>query len=107
VYALTGPDGSVYVSDDFAGNIYRVTYNGPRITPNGIVRRSAQAYELYGSNLVGTNGDFAIFAAGVQMQTLYVSPSQVNFLMPDDWRGDVPIAVRTDKAIDEAVVHVE
>src|SRR5439155_12151350 len=65
VHALTGPDGAVYVSDDLAGNIYRVAYTGPRIMPGGIVSRGSRIFELYGSNLMNASGVFKMSVNGV------------------------------------------
>lgn len=108
VHALNGPDGAVYVSDDTTGNIYRVSYTGPRINPGGIVRRAPGVYELYGSNLAG--GDparFSISANGTALQTLYTGPSQVNFILPESITGDVTISVTNDKATDTARLLVD
>src|SRR2546427_660326 len=80
---IRGPDGAVYVSDDATGNIYRVGYSGPRINPGGIVQILENIYTLYGENLVNASGDFGLYANGIQAQTLYVSPTQVNFVLPD------------------------
>ena len=107
VHALTGPDGAVYVSDDGNGNIYRVTYIGPRISPGGIARNSGRIYELYGSNLVGNSGEFAILCNGSPAETLYVSSIQVNFVVPEGLTGDVTVSVKNDKAGDESVIRID
>jgi glucose/arabinose dehydrogenase len=108
VHALNGPDGAVYVSDDATGNIYRVSYIGPRINPGGIVRRAAGVYELYGSNLAGSDpARFSIAADGVALSTLYVGAGQVNFVLRDGAAGDVTITVTNDRASDRATLHVE
>jgi glucose/arabinose dehydrogenase len=104
VHALNGPDGAVYVSDDATGNIYRVTYTGPRINPGGIVKRGPGIYELYGENLVNDPAQFSISANGVPLATLYAGPNQVNFILPDGMTGDVAISVKNEKATDRIVL---
>lgn len=104
VHALTGPDGAVYVSDDATGNIYRVAYLGPRINPGGIVNRTPGLYELYGENLVSDPAQFSIFANGMSLETLYVGPNQVNFVLPDSLTRNVVITVKNEKASDIAVL---
>jgi len=107
VHALTGPDGAVYVSDDYSSRIYRVSYTGPCISPGGIVSRGGGIYELYGSNLANSSGVFAISANGEPAQTLYIGASQVNFILPESMRGDVTISVQNDKGSDKAVIRVD
>ncbi len=107
VYALNGPDGALYISDDTTGNVYRVVYKGPRISPGGIVQRAHGVYELYGSNLAADPSRFSISANGTPLETLYVSPGQVNFLLPQGLTGDITIQVANEKAGDTAIVHVD
>jgi len=107
VYALNGPDGAVYVSDDENGNIYRIIYAGPRINPGGIVKAAEGIYELYGTNLVNSSGELNIYVNGQRARTLYVSAGQVNFALPDGAAGDVTVLVRNDKAQDQAQIRVE
>jgi len=107
VHAITGPDGAVYISDDSYGNIFRVAYTGPRITPGGIVRNSGRIYELYGRNLVGSSRESVILCNGLAATTLYTSPDQVNFVVPDGLTGDVTVSVKTDKAADESVIRID
>jgi IPT/TIG domain-containing protein len=106
VHAIAGPDGAVYVSDDANGNIYRVTYSGPRIAPGGVVRNSGRIYELYGRNLVGSSGESAILCNGSPAEILYATPIQMNFVVPEGLTGDVRISVKTNKAADEAVIRI-
>jgi len=107
VQPLAGPDGSLYVSDDATGNIYRVTYVGPRINPGGIVKVIPRVYELYGTNLVYDPNVFNLYANGLEAEILYKSPQQVNFRLPEGVTGQVTITVLNEKAIDEAVIPVE
>ncbi len=44
-----GPDGAIYISDDFAGAIYRVTYTGSagaEVNLDTLVRENAEAHDL-------------------------------------------------------------
>ncbi len=107
MHALSGPDGAVYVSDDTTGNIYRVVYTGPRISPGGIVRVADRIYELYGRNLVREPAEFGLYANGLLAETLYRSPGQVNFVLPGSLSGDITIAVKNERAVDEAGIRVE
>lgn len=104
VQALAGPDGSLYVTDDSTGNIYRITYTGPRINPGGIVKRGPGIYELYGENLVNDASQFSITANGIPVTTLYAGTNQVNFVLPDGVTGDVTIIVKNEKAADQIVL---
>ena len=107
VHAIPGPDGAVYVSDDYNANIYRVSYVGPRINPGGIVRYPDNIYVLYGENLVNDPNRFAISANGVPASTFYTSPNQINFILPDGLSGDITIAVQNEKATDQQLIHLE
>ncbi|MGH9660625.1 MAG: hypothetical protein ACRD96_18895, partial [Bryobacteraceae bacterium] len=107
VHAISGPDGAVYVSDDATGNIYRVSYHGPRIHPGGIVRVVDNIYSIYGRDLGNEGGDFQLFANGLAAEALYVSANQVNFILPAGLTGEVAIRVKNEKAADEAVIRVE
>jgi glucose/arabinose dehydrogenase len=107
VHVLAGPDGAVYVSDDYSSSIYRISYTGPRISPGGIVSRGGGIYELYGSNLANSSGVFAISANGEPIETLYTGASQVNFVLPEALRGDVTISVKNDKGADQALIRVD
>jgi glucose/arabinose dehydrogenase len=107
VHAIAGPDGAVYVSDDGNGNIYRVSYTGPRITPGGVVRSSGRVYELYGRNLVGSAGETAILYNGSPAEILFASPIQVNFLVPEGLTGEVRVSVKTSRAEDQAVIRID
>ena len=107
VHAISGPDGSVFVSDDATGNIYRVVYKGPRINPGGILRVEGNIFSLYGRNLASNNGAFALFANGAGVEVLYAGPDQVNFVLPEGLRGDITITLRNERAGDEAVVRVD
>lgn len=107
VHAISGPDGAVYVSDDATGNIYRVAYTGPRIAPGGIVRVAPRIYELYGSNLVNDPVEFGLYANGILAETLYVGRGQVNFILPEGLIGEVTIAVKNEKAVDETTISVD
>ncbi len=107
VRALSGPDGAVYISDDATGNIYRVAYTGPRISPGGIVRAAPGIYELYGENLMRDPVQFSITANGEELETLYLSPNQVNFIVPEGLYGNVTITVKNERATDEAVISIE
>jgi glucose/arabinose dehydrogenase len=101
VHALSGPDGSVYVSDDATGNIYRVVYTGPRINPGGVFQRAARVFELYGTNLAGDPAQVSILANGVAVNTLYVSLDQINFVLPDAMSGSITIQVVNEKGSDQ------
>ncbi|MDQ6701176.1 MAG: PQQ-dependent sugar dehydrogenase, partial [Acidobacteriota bacterium] len=110
VQAITGPDGAVYVSDDASGNIYRVSYEGPRITPSGIVNRGAGIFELYGQRLGGAS----LYINGMAADILYGGENQINFVLPDAFingssdglGGEVSIAAVNEKARDEAVFRL-
>ncbi|MGH9720267.1 MAG: PQQ-dependent sugar dehydrogenase, partial [Bryobacteraceae bacterium] len=107
VHAIPGPDGAVYVSDDSNGNIYRIRYAGPRINPGGIVRVIDNIYSLYGRNLAADPPEFGLYINGVLAETLYVSGSQINFVLPEGLKGDLNIAVLNAKGVDDAVIRVE
>ncbi len=107
VHAITGPDGAVYVSDDETGNIYRVSYTGPRIFPGGIVARAARIFELYGSQLTDGEGGVTLTANGVPAELLYVSDGQVNFAIPQEMTGEVRVEIKNGGAEDESVILVE
>ena len=107
VHPISGSDGAVYVSDDATGNIYRIAYTGPRINPGGIVRVAPRIYELYGSRLVNDPAEFAVYANGVQVELLYAGAGQANFVLPENLAGDVTIAVKNEKAVDEILIRVE
>lgn len=106
VEAITGPDGAVYVSDDATGNIYRVSYSGPRITPEGIVNRTSRVFELYGQRLGGAS----VYVNGIAADILYSGENQINFVFPDALSDissrEVSIAVINEKAKDEAVFRL-
>ena len=82
VEAITGPDGAVYVSDDAMGNIYRVSYEGPRMNPAGMVNRGAGIFKLYGQRL--------------SRASLYGGENQIDFVLPDVFRDAVSgeVAIR-------------
>ena len=63
--------------------------------------RGSRIFELYGSNLAGDPSRFSIQANGVSVNTLYVSVSQINFILPDEVTGTVTIQVTTDKGSDQ------
>lgn len=107
VQAIPGPDGAVYVSDDGNGNIYRIEYKGPRINEGGIVRVAGNIYSLYGLRLSHDPALFRIFANGIALETLYVSENQINFVLPENLKGDVVIRVENEVAGDEARIQVE
>ncbi|MGH9674638.1 MAG: PQQ-dependent sugar dehydrogenase, partial [Bryobacteraceae bacterium] len=107
VHAVTGSDGALYVSDDMQGQIYRIAYLGPRINPGGIVAVIPRVYELYGRNLAADPSQFAVYANGVQAELLYASPGQVNFVLPEGISGEVTIAVKNERAVDQVVINVE
>lgn len=107
VHAITGPDGAVYVSDDYNANIYRVSYTGPRINPGGIVSYGDRIYVLYGENLAGDPNQFTISANGIPASTFYTGPNQINFILPDGLTGDVVVSVRNEKASDQQVLRTE
>lgn len=107
VHALNGPDGAVYVSDDATGNIYRVIYTGPRINPGGIVHVAGNIYEMYGANLAGASGQVEIRANGALAETLYSSPTQVNFVLPGAMTDQITVTVKNDKAADQTVIRAE
>ena len=99
---VVGPDGALYVSDDMTGNIYRVAYVGPRITPDGIVDRGDGVFELYGSNLVNDPAALVVMANGVPCQVLYAGAAQINFRVPDSVRGAITVTVQNERATDSA-----
>jgi uncharacterized protein (TIGR03437 family) len=99
---VVGPDGALYVSDDMTGNIYRVAYIGPRITPDGTVDRGDGVFELYGSNLVNDPAALIVLANGVPCQVLYAGAAQINFRVPDSVRGAITVTVQNERAADSA-----
>ncbi len=107
VDAVNGPDGALYVSDDWTGNIYKVVYAGPRINTGGIVKRAPQIYELYGENLGPDSAAFSISANGTLLDTLFVGANQINFVLPEGLLGDATITVKNAKGTDEVVLHVD
>jgi glucose/arabinose dehydrogenase len=107
VHAITGPDGAVYVSDDGNGNIYRIAWSGPRISPEGFVQRAPGLYEMYGANLAPDPARFTLQANDQTIDPLYAGLNQVNFQLPDGMSGDVRITVKNETASDEALLRVE
>jgi len=107
VHPLPGPDGALYISDDATGNIYRVVYTGPRITPGSVVPHGDGTYDLYGARLANDPAQVAVFANGVSAQLLNVSPAQLTFALPDGITGDVTIMVQNEKASDSTLIHVD
>lgn len=105
VYPLAGPDGSLYISDDTNGNIYQVSYTGPRINPGGIIERAPGIYELYGTNLVNDPARLSITGNGLRLETLYAGSNQVNFVVPAGMTGKITIAVNNEKASDTALIE--
>ena len=107
VHAEAGPDGSLYVSDDATGNIYRVKYVGPRINPGGIVCYGRSVCELYGANLMDDIKALKVTANGQAVELLYISPGQINFALPEGIASVVAIKVENAKATDVAVVQLD
>ncbi|MBI3697554.1 MAG: PQQ-dependent sugar dehydrogenase [Acidobacteria bacterium] len=120
VHALTGPDGALYVTDDQNGVVYRVSYSGPRLNPNGLVTAAAKVdhpapgslVSLYGVNLKAQAVNAAalplplnleevsVTVNGVQAPLLYAGPQQVNFQIPFGLRGPVEIALTNGRITD-------
>lgn len=127
MYALTGPDGALYISDDMNGVVYRVTYTGPRLEPEGLVSAAARIssvapgalVSLYGGNfadaplgvsslpLPSSLKDVSVTVNGVKAPLLYAGPQQINFQIPFGVEGPVEIAVSNARATDsvQAVVR--
>ena len=101
---VPGPDGALYVSDDDTGNIYRVSYSGPRINPAGIVRRESGVYELYGERLVNDPARLSVMANAQAVTVLFAGANQVNFQIPDGVTAPFTVVVQNEKASDSALV---
>lgn len=104
VHALTGPDGSVYVSDDAAGNIYRVAYTGPRLNPGGIVQRAPGVFEIYGANLVNDPARLSVSVNNSPAAILYAAANQINIRIGPEITGDLTFQVTNEKASDQVFV---
>lgn len=102
VQAISGPDGAVYVSDDQTGNVYRIAYTGPRISPGGIVERAPGICEMYGTNLAIDPALVSVTANGIPAVILYASSGQVNFALDADPGGPLTVRVSNERASDEA-----
>jgi hypothetical protein len=92
VHAVPGPNGTLYVSDDDAGNIYVVRYEGPRISDGGIVAHGDNLFELFGANLANDPAQFYLTANGQPAQVFYAGPTQVNFALPGGMTGRRPVS---------------
>ena len=77
------------------------------IAPGGIVRGADRISELYGANLLNDAGEIGVYANGILCETLYAGAQQVNFALPEGLGGAVTIAVKNERAMDEAVISVE
>jgi glucose/arabinose dehydrogenase len=99
---VMGPDGALYVSDDSTGNIYRIAYTGPRISPGGIADRGDGVFDLYGSNLVNDPAALAVFANTVPCEVVSADADHIVFRLPDEVTGNITIIVRNEKAQDSA-----
>jgi glucose/arabinose dehydrogenase len=101
---VPGPDGSLYISDDATGNIYRVAYKGPRINPKGIVQRAPGVYEVYGENLASDPAQLTVTANGQPVAVLFAGANQVNIQMPDGLTAPITIMLQNERASDSAVI---
>jgi glucose/arabinose dehydrogenase len=99
---VVGPDGTLYVSDDATGNIYRVAYVGPRIAPDGILDLGGGVFELHGRNLIHDPAALAVLANRLPCGVLSASAGRITFRLPDGVSGAVTITVRNEKAADSA-----
>ena len=126
VHAATGPDGALYVSDDQNGMVYRISYAGPRATPEGLVSAAAATIatapgalvSLYGANLKaqasqaaslplpGNLDDAIVLVNDAPAPLLYAGPQQVNFQMPFGVEGKARVAVKNRQATDTLEVDV-
>ncbi len=126
VHAITGPDGALYVSDDANGVVYRVSYTGPRINPEGVVSAAAATVRTAAGGLVSLYGtgfrseavqatalplpvqleDVQVTVNGVPAPLLFAGPQQINFQMPFGLEGRVTVAVTTARATDALEVEV-
>jgi uncharacterized protein (TIGR03437 family) len=126
VHAITGPDGALYVSDDMNGFVYRVSYNGPRVNPDGVVSAAAPQVRAAAGSLVSLYGtgfreqaaratslplptrleDVQVKVDGVPAPLLYVGPQQINFQMPFGVQGRVTVEVSSSRATDTIEIDV-
>jgi uncharacterized protein (TIGR03437 family) len=120
VDVATGPDGALYVSDDSNGTVFRVSYTGPRLNPDGLVSAAASSIRpaagglvsLYGSSLRAAPSlaaslplptrleDITVTVNGAPAPLLYAGPQQINFQMPFGVAGRVVVAVTNGRAAD-------
>jgi glucose/arabinose dehydrogenase len=107
VQAITGPDGSVYVSDDETGNIYRVEYKGPRIDDGGVSQVDGQIYSIKGRRLAVDPAQVQVFGNGIALEVVSASDREIGFVLPESLRGEIGILVRNEMASDESRIFVE
>jgi uncharacterized protein (TIGR03437 family) len=114
VHAIIGPEGSLYVSDDMNGVVYRVSYTGPRVNPGGLVSAAGAGIRaaagglasLYGSGFGDSVEDVQVSINGAPALVLYAGPQQINFLLPPGVPGRVTLAVTNRRGTDSAEVDV-
>jgi len=129
VDVLTGPDGALYVSDDHARVIYRVTYEGALLNAGGITNAASFSasiaaapgglISIFGRNLfVGTFraaslpllpsiDGLAVTIGGQPAPLLYASATQINVQVPPGMAGTATLVVSTNNGSDSAAITVE
>lgn len=132
VDVLTGPDGSLYISDDMVGVVYRVTYNGaltpPSVNSGGVTSAasfsantaaaSGGLISIFGRNFFGgafaalalplpdRTPCFAVTVGGLPAPVLYAGGIQINAQVPAGVSGTVPLVVTTSNGAATAMITV-
>ncbi len=129
VDVLTGPDGALYVSDDHARVIYRITYEGTLLNAGGVTNAASFSastaaapgglISIFGRNLfVGTFraaslpllpsiDGLAVTIGGQPAPLLYASETQINVQVPPGIAGAATLVVSTNNGSDSAALTVE
>ncbi len=128
VDVLTGPDGALYISDDRANLIYRVTYVGAALNAGGVTNAASYSasvaaapgglLSIFGRNLF--NGTFqagalplpsringlSVTIGGQPAPLLYAGDSQINVQAPTGVVGPAALVVSTANGNDSASIIV-
>lgn len=113
---ITGPDGALYVSDDRANVIYRISYKGAAVNSSGVVNAASAAapaaapgsiLSIFGNDLysafftadstplpTGIVG-LSVTIGGQAAPLFYASPTQINVQVPAGVTGRVDIVLAT------------
>jgi uncharacterized protein (TIGR03437 family) len=129
---VTGADGALYIADDGASRIYRVTYDGwsgpPAVNNGGITNAASFSnsvaaapgglISIFGANLLGRTwralalplptavDSFSVTIAGRAAELLYADANQVNLRVPEGIAGDVEFRVTAPAGVSTTRLNV-